>query len=119
FKFLLPDGEVVQRTIAKEDYQSNSVLHQEVVEYRGKKIGYWVYNSFKATPNLEPTKSMEVEESMGYFQDQQIDELIVDLRYNGGGSVVVAEQLMNYLIPASASGKLMYTNSLNEDKSSL
>lgn len=119
FKFRLPDGKEVQKTIAKEDYQSNSVLYQGLVEDNGKKIGYWVYNSFKATPNLEPTKSLEVEESMEYFQDQQIDELIVDLRYNGGGSVDVAEQLMNYVIPASATGKLMYTNSLNQGKSSL
>jgi C-terminal processing protease CtpA/Prc len=119
FKFRLPDGEVVQKTIAKADYQSNSVLYKGVVEDERKKIGYWVYNSFKATPNLEPTKSLEVEESMEYFQDRKIDELIVDLRYNGGGSVEVAEQLMNYLVPASATGKLMYTNSLNEGKSNL
>src|SRR5690606_16584224 len=64
-----------------------------------------------------PTKSLEVEESMRYFEDNQIGELIIDLRYNGGGSVDVAEQILNYLIPSSASGKLMYTNTLNDSKS--
>lgn len=111
------DGSLVERTIAKAEYQSNSVLYQNVLTKNGKKIGYWVYNSFKATPNVTPTKSLEVEESMTYFGENQVDELIVDLRYNGGGSVDVAEQVLNYLIPSSVSGKLMYTNSLNEDKS--
>ena len=111
------DGSLVERTIAKAEYQSNSVLYQNVLTTNGKKIGYWVYNSFKATPNVTPTKSLEVEESMRYFEDNQIGELIIDLRYNGGGSVDVAEQILNYLIPSSASGKLMYTNTLNDSKS--
>lgn len=111
------DGSLVERSIEKAEYQSNSVLYQNVLTRNGKKIGYWVYNSFKATPNVTPTKSLEVEESMTYFGENQVDELIVDLRYNGGGSVDVAEQVLNYLIPSSVSGKLMYTNSLNEDKS--
>jgi C-terminal processing protease CtpA/Prc len=119
FKFRLPDGSEVEKTISKADYQSNSVLYQNVLEDNGKRIGYWVYNSFKATPGMEPTTSVEVEESMAYFQDQQIDELIIDLRYNGGGSVDVAEQLMNYLVPSEISGKLMYTNAFNDVKSSL
>ena len=62
---------------------------------------------------------MEVEESMAYFEDHQIQELIIDLRYNGGGSVDVAEQIMNYLIPAEFSGQLMYTNTFNENRSTL
>ena len=117
FTLRILDGSIVEKTVAKAEYQSNSVLYQNVLTRNGKKVGYWVYNSFKATPNITPTKSLEVEESMAYFEGNQIDELIIDLRYNGGGSVDVAEQLLNYLIPSSASGKLMYTNILNEGKS--
>ena len=119
FKLRLPDGSSVERTIQKEEYQSNSVLYQTVIEQGDKKIGYWVYNSFKATPQVQPTKSVEVEESMAYFEQSGVNELIIDLRYNGGGSVAVAEQIMNYLVPQSASGKLMYTNAHNQNKSNL
>lgn len=119
FRFRLPDGSVEERTISKAEYQSNSVLHQKIFEEGGKKIGYWVYNSFKATPRVEPTKSIEVEESMAFFEENQINELIIDLRYNGGGSVDVAEQIMNYLIPKAFGQKLMYTNSFNKDKRDL
>lgn len=119
FTFKLPDGSTTTRTSLKDNYQANSVLHKEIFEERDKKIGYWVYNSFKATANLSPTKSLEVEETLKFFEDGNIDELIIDLRYNGGGSVDVAEQIMNALVPTSADGKLMYTNDFNPDKESL
>lgn len=119
FKFRLADGSLVKRTIPKADYQSNSVLYQTVFEEGGKRIGYWVYNSFKVSPQVKPAKSIEVEESMAYFQAKHINEFIIDLRYNGGGSVAVAEQILNYLVPADASEKLMYTNSFNKEKSEL
>lgn len=119
FTFKLPDGSSTTRTNIKAEYQSNSVLHQEVIDVADKKVGYWVYNSFKATAGQSPTKSLEVDESMAFFEAEGIDELIIDLRYNGGGSVAVAEQINNYLIQASNSNKLMYTNKLNSLKSDL
>lgn len=118
FTFKLPDGSTTTRTNVKAEYQSNSVLDQRVFTVGGKKVGYWAYQSFKATAGLSPTRSTEVQKSMEYFQSQGIQELIIDLRYNGGGSVAVAEQICNYVIQASNSGKLMYTNKLNDMKSS-
>ncbi|WP_228527865.1 S41 family peptidase [Pararhodonellum marinum] len=117
FKFLLPDGSETTRVNAKATYQSNSVLFKDTYEMTGKKVGYWVYQSFKATAGLTPTRSQEVEESFTFFQQNGIDELIIDLRYNGGGSVAVTEQILNYLIPASHNNKVMYTNKYNSDKS--
>jgi carboxyl-terminal processing protease len=119
FTLRLPDGSTATRTLNKADYQSNSVLHKQIFTHDGKNIGYWAYNGFRATPGQTPTKSLEVEEALKFFEEANIQELILDLRYNGGGSVDVAEQLMNALIPSAASGKLMYTNALNGDKSNL
>lgn len=118
FTFKLPDGTTTTRTNIKAEYQSNSVLAQKVFEVGGKKVGYWAYQSFKATAGLSPTRSAEVTSSMEFFQSQGIKDLIIDLRYNGGGSVAVAEQISNYLIQSSNSGKLMYTNKLNATKTS-
>lgn len=118
FTFKLPDGTTTTRSNIKAEYQSNSVLEQKVFDAGGKKVGYWAYQSFKATAGLNPTRSAEVTSSMEFFQSQGIQDLIIDLRYNGGGSVAVAEQISNYLIQASNSGKLMYTNKLNSTKTS-
>lgn len=119
FTFKLPDGTTTTRTNVKAEYQSNSVLDQRVIDVDGKKVGYWAYQSFKATAGLNPTRSAEVQSSMEFFQAEGIQELIIDLRYNGGGSVAVAEQIMNYLIQPANNGKLMYTNKLNSIKTSL
>ena len=117
FTFRLPDGSTTTRENVKAEYQSNSVLDQRVILADTKKVGYWAYQSFKATAGLSPTRSSEVQTSMEFFQNQGVQELIIDLRYNGGGSVAVAEQICNYLIQASNTGKPMYTNKLNALKS--
>lgn len=119
FSFKLPDGSTTSRTNVKAEYQSNSVLLRKVFDLPGKKVGYWAYQSFKATAGASPTKSTEVDQSMDFFKTEGIQELIIDLRYNGGGSVAVAEQICNYLIQSSNSGKLMYTNRHNALKTSL
>ena len=119
FTFELPDGSNTTRTIAKSAYQSNSVLYMNTLDMDEKKIGYFVYNSFKATAGLKPTQSQEVTEAFDHLEAEGIDELIIDLRYNGGGSVSVAEQIMNRVIPSSADGKVMYTNRHNHNKTNL
>jgi C-terminal processing protease CtpA/Prc len=113
FTFKLPDGTTTRRSNIKAEYQSNSVLDQRVIQVDAIKVGYWAYQSFKATAGLSPTSSAEVKTSMEFFQNQGVQELIIDLRYNGGGSVAVAEQICNYIIQSSNNGKLMYTNKLN------
>jgi carboxyl-terminal processing protease len=117
FKFRLPDGTETTRTIIKDAFQTNSVLHENVYEVGGKKVGYWVYQSFRATQGLSPTRSREVEDSFNYFMAENIDELVIDLRYNGGGSVAVTAQILNYLAPNAANGKVMYTDKHNSKKS--
>lgn len=117
FKFKLPDGSETSRTITKQSFAAKSVAFEDVYEVQGKKIGYWVYESFRASPNVTPTRSLEVESSFEKFMSEGIDELIIDLRYNGGGSVDVALQIMNYIVPASADGKPAYVYRYNERQS--
>lgn len=118
FKFRLPDNSEKSTTIPKAAFQTNSVLFRNVIEQEGKKIGYWVYQSFRQTPGLtNPTRSQEVEDSFNYFIEEKIDEIIIDLRYNGGGSVAVTEQVLNFLVPSNAGSNVMYTNRHNADRS--
>jgi C-terminal processing protease CtpA/Prc len=48
------------------------------------------------------------------FAAQNVKELIVDLRYNGGGYVSVQEKLANYLVPSGANGALMMKQQFND-----
>ena len=116
FKFRLPDGSETTRTIPKAAFIANSVAHEQVFEMGGKRIGYWVYENFRATAGTTPSRSLEVEESFGRFQAANINELIIDLRYNRGGLVSVAEQILNYLAPTAANGQVMYTYRWNPNQ---
>lgn len=114
FTFRLPDGTTTTRANAKGSFNANSVVHEQVYEMGGKRIGYWVYENFRATPDVTPSRSLEVEDSFRRFQEANINELIIDLRYNGGGLVSVAEQILNLLAPNSANGQVMYQYRWNE-----
>ncbi len=99
FLFIDPDGEQVAMTISKDEVFMNTVLHKEVIEYGGKKAGYLVFKNF-TTPSFE-----ELEEAIDYFNSEGIDELILDLRYNGGGQTNVANYLASIIGAEKVSGK--------------
>ncbi|GHT66724.1 peptidase S41 [Bacteroidia bacterium] len=72
-------------------YKENPILLDTVYWIDGKKIGYFVYNFF-ARDNGDNTYTYERELNslFGEFKSAGIDELIIDLRYNGGGAVTTS-----------------------------
>jgi hypothetical protein len=48
------------------------------------------------------------------YASQGITDIVVDLRYNGGGDVNTAEHLVNLIAPSSANGKVMHTDYYNQ-----
>lgn len=115
--FQVAENEFVSKSIESAEYKVNPVLHQQVftVDSTGKeknkkvKVGYWVFQNFISTEGLLPKRSAEVQKSMEDFENQGIQELIIDLRYSYGGEVEVVERLCNYIVPAEHNGKLMYS----------
>ncbi|MFO7369671.1 MAG: S41 family peptidase [Bacteroidales bacterium] len=90
--FLDENGAPVNLVLTKEEIQVTPVLHYEVIDQGDTKIGYLVFEEF-----IRPAYP-EFEEAFNHFNAQGIDELIVDLRYNGGGFVNVADTLAGWLI---------------------
>jgi C-terminal processing protease CtpA/Prc len=90
--FLNHLGETVQLTLTKEEIALTPVLHFEVVTHLEKKIGYLVFQDFIDTARVE------LDEAFTAFQSEGIDELVVDMRYNGGGSVDVAQYMAGWMI---------------------
>ncbi|MET6992008.1 S41 family peptidase [Sediminicola arcticus] len=75
------------------------IQHFQVIQEGGKKIGYLVYNGFTRTYNGE------LNDVFNSFKSENITELILDLRYNGGGSVLTSAflaSMINGNVPANS-----------------
>jgi carboxyl-terminal processing protease len=90
--FLDNSGTQVALTLTKEEVAITPVLDYRVLEAHSKKIGYMVFQDFIDTADVE------LDEAFSLFTSEGIDELVVDLRYNGGGSVSVAQYLAGWMI---------------------
>ena len=100
---LKPGGTSQDIVINRATYNINPVLFSNTYTIGAKKVGYIVFNSFttNATTALDAAFSK--------FSSDGVTELVVDLRYNGGGSVATSEAFTNLIAPPSQNGKVMYT----------
>ena len=90
-------GLVETLNLVKDRVVINAVLHSEVIDIAGgddpsrRIIGYLVFNSFLST------SLAELDAVFQQFRLDGVNELILDLRYNGGGSVEVARRLASFI----------------------
>jgi carboxyl-terminal processing protease len=87
FKMQDNSGTAADYTFIKEIIDIDTVFNENVFDVGGKKVGYFVFNNF-----IEKSLD-ELEETFGRMQDNGIEDLIIDLRYNGGGLIEVAKFL--------------------------
>lgn len=80
-------------TVAAEEILENPVLHYEIIERDSKKMGYLVYVGFISNFNNN------LNEALSYFKANNVDELILDLRYNPGGDLGAANELCSSIAP--------------------
>jgi carboxyl-terminal processing protease len=111
FTFQKPDGSVADITLKAGSYQHQPVVLDSVYTTGSKKTGYLVFNSF-----LGDTTQIynDFQRVFNRFSQQQVSDIIIDLRYNGGGYVTVQQKLANYLINSSYSGQVMMSEKFND-----
>lgn len=109
FVFKSPEGTTQEHTFTKAALSMNTVLMDTVYTFDTKKIGYFVLESFISSTRDELTSVF------ADFKSKGVSELIVDLRYNGGGQVDVSNYLAN-LIGGSVAYGYIYSKSYHNDK---
>ena len=109
FEFLKPDGTTSDLLLSKTSFQSNSILYSNVFTSGASKIGYMVFNQFFGAPSRAELATVFTQ-----FQSAGINDLIVDLRYNRGGSTETQDTLSNLIAPSSANNQKMYTYEFNQ-----
>ena len=81
----IPNGTSI--VLTKTDLQENPVAISKVFDEGTNKIGYLLYNQFIG--NYDD----ELNAAFASFKAEKITDLIIDLRYNGGGSIRTATYL--------------------------
>lgn len=77
---ITPNGKEV--TLTKEEgLLENPIFIAQTLEVSGQKIGYLMYNGFRRDFNEQ------LNAAFGQFAADGVTDLVLDLRYNGGGSV--------------------------------
>lgn len=102
-------------TLNKENVPADEVTYEDVISADNHNIGYLVYNSFFTTlnsNNMAEHPGLNV--AFQHFKDKNITDLIIDLRYNGGGYTSIAEEMINAIAPQSADGQKMLEYQYND-----
>lgn len=106
---ITPNGNTI--TLTKTPYSENPVLIKNTHQVGSKKVGYLMYNGFYS--NYEN----ELNNAFAYFKGEGITHLVLDLRYNSGGSVNVATKLAS-MITGQFNGQIFAQQEWNEKRMS-
>lgn len=97
-------------TITSKAMYVNPIILSKVDEMEGKKIGYLVYSNFDAGFD---------EELFNVFKDfkkQGVTDLILDLRYNGGGHTMSANLISSCIAGDYAKDKVFVSYRYNDER---
>jgi C-terminal processing protease CtpA/Prc len=103
---IIPGTESV--TLSKASYTENPILKSEVINVDGNNIGYLMYNFFNSGFDEE------LNNAFGNFLSSNITDLVLDLRYNPGGSVNTTIQLGS-MITGQFHSEVFSTNVWNSE----
>lgn len=94
---ITPNGQSV--TLTKTNLAENPILLNSVITQGTHNIGYLMYNGFYSSFDNQ------LNTVFGSFVSQNVTDLVLDLRYNSGGSVATATKLAS-MITGQFSGQL-------------
>ena len=99
--FVVKNQAGVQRTLTATSatYNLSPVLTSTVLTAGSTKVGYLAYREFISTG------ATAVAQAIDSFRSAGITELVLDMRYNGGGSVTAARNLASLIGGSALAGK--------------
>jgi len=83
--------------------ESPVLLSKTLVATDGKKVGYLVFNTFMAQKGLA-----QLQAAFRQFKADGVSDLVLDLRYNGGGSLEIARALAGMIGGEAVRSKTFY-----------
>ena len=97
-------------TLTSVEVTETPVYKTDIIEQGGQKIGYLVLNTFGVA-----TAEQQLIDAINSLNDANIDELVLDLRYNGGGYLAISAELGTMIAGDKALGSV-YEEVIFNDK---
>lgn len=109
---IIDDDSIISGTesveLTKSAYTENPIFKTEIIDVDSNNIGYLMYNAF--TPNFDE----QLNNIFSTFLSSNITDLVLDLRYNSGGSVNTAISLSS-MITGQFTNDIFVTEEWNSD----
>ena len=106
------DNELVnldqQVSLNKIQLTENPIHEHKVLDVDGQKVGYLMYNNFRTPFNSE------LNGVFANFKSEGVSELILDLRYNSGGSIETCKDLSS-MITGQFNGQVFAQQLFNDN----
>ncbi len=86
-------NETCTGSVTPRDYTYKVAKGEVIHSPKNEKVGYFRLDSFMGAENIVT----QIDDAFDNFKKENIKKLVIDLRYNGGGSVTVASKLLDKL----------------------
>jgi len=100
FRYERPDGTVVDSTMTKRPVTIPTVSLLNLYEVDGRRVAYLFFRNF-----VTPSRAA-LDEAFNALRDVGATELVLDLRYNGGGLVSIAQHLSSLIGGTKTDGQI-------------
>jgi C-terminal processing protease CtpA/Prc len=91
FRYERPDGSAVDASMTKRAVTIPTVSYLNLYETDGRKVAYLFFRNF-----VTPSRAA-LDDAFNALRDVGATELVLDLRYNGGGLVSIAQHLASLI----------------------
>ena len=102
-------------SLTRAQISASPVAFSSIISKQNKKIGYVVYTQF--VPGTDKDKTLydnELRSIFSGFKNAGINELVLDLRLNGGGYISSAVTLSSLIVSNYSSSKVFYKEQWND-----
>lgn len=101
------DGQMDNAILRKTEVETNTVMAIERLVEEEKEIGYFVFDSF--------INRSDQDVNAAYDAFIGVDELVIDLRYNGGGLIRIANQIASQAAWHAVENEIFATYQFNSN----
>jgi carboxyl-terminal processing protease len=109
-------GQETTVSLSVVEYSENPNYLFKIIEAGEHKVGYYVYNFFSSGTTTQQTQyDDEMDQIFSIFKSEGITDLILDLRFNSGGSEVSAKNLASLVGNNIDASKLFFVRAYNDE----